>query len=129
MPDPLPSRASSFHSMSTSNAPTLSSSEETPLRSNIVTVGSLARLHAPRNYNFKDDMEVFSPLVEIQPVTPSLDKLWDKHDGSKKDLDKKTSFLFPSRRYGFLEEGANDNNPIFDWKSNLASKQVLGRSR
>ncbi|XP_073144660.1 protein NEDD1 isoform X1 [Henckelia pumila] len=128
MPDPLPSRASSFHSMSSSNAPSLSSSEETPLRSSIVSVGSLARLHAPRNYNFKDDMEVFSPLVEVQPVTPSLDKLWDKHDGSKKDLDKKTSFLFPSRRYGFSEEGTNDNHPIFDWKSNLASKQDDVRS-
>ncbi|KZV34978.1 hypothetical protein F511_04952 [Dorcoceras hygrometricum] len=128
MPDPLPSRASSFHSMSTSTAPSLSSSEETPLRSSVVSVGSLARLHAPRNYNFKDDMEVFSPLVEVQPVTPSLDKLWDKHDGSKKDLDKKSSFLFPSRRYGFPEEGANDNHPIFDWKSNLASKQDDARS-
>lgn len=149
MPDPLPSRASSSLSMpsmvsgsrnptrsgsgdlfsfpagSSSSALNMPASEETPLRSSLLTGGALTRLHAPRSYNFKDDMEVFSPLVEVQPITPSLDKLWTDHDGSKKDLDRKSSFLFPSRRFGLSEEGTNDNHPIFDWKSNSSSKQVL----
>ncbi|XP_057484234.1 LOW QUALITY PROTEIN: protein NEDD1-like [Actinidia eriantha] len=73
--------------------------EETPLRSNLWTGGSLARLHAPRSYNFKDDMDVFSPLVEVQPITPSLDKLWNE------------------------QEGGSDLHPIFDWKSSSTSIQ------
>lgn len=147
MPDPLPSRASSismpsvvtgsrnpsrfgasgdlfsFPAGSASNA--LSSSEETPLRGSLLTGGTLARLHAPRSYNFKDDMEVFSPLVEVQPFTPSLNKFWDDHDGPKKDLDIKPSFLSTSRRFGVSEESTNNNHPIFDWKSNSSAKQVF----
>ncbi|KAI3470796.1 hypothetical protein Pfo_027459 [Paulownia fortunei] len=125
LPDPLPSRSSSSISM-----PTAVSGSQNPSRSassgglfSSSSGGTLARLHAPRSYNFKDDMEVFSPLVEVQPVTPSLDKIWDNHDGSKKDRDRKPSFLFPSRRFGLSEEAATDNQPIFDWKSNSASKQ------
>ncbi|KAL8497235.1 hypothetical protein ACS0TY_020792 [Phlomoides rotata] len=148
MPDPLPSRTSTSFSMSSivlgsrirsrsgsgdlysfsagsaSSAPSLSTSEETPLRSSLLTGGSLSRLHAPRSYNFKDDMEVFSPIVEIQPITtPSLDKLWDDRDGPKKDTDRKPCFMFPSRRFGLSEESANDNHQFFDWKSNSSSKQ------
>ncbi|KAK4487841.1 hypothetical protein RD792_003577 [Penstemon davidsonii] len=149
MPDPLPSRASSSLSMtsgvsgsqnpgrsssgdlfpylagssgSATSAYNFSSSEVTPLRSSLLTGGALSRLNAPRSYNFKDDMEVFSPLVEVQPITPSLDKLWDDHDGPKKDQDRKPSLQFPSRRFGVSEEGANDNHPMFDWKSNSSSK-------
>ncbi|KAL3523900.1 hypothetical protein ACH5RR_016734 [Cinchona calisaya] len=108
-------------SASTSSAPDISSAAETPLR---WTGGNLARLHAPRSYNFKDDMEVFSPLLEVQPITPSLDKLWDEHDGLKKDLDKKSALLFPSsRRFPLSEEGSNDMHSIFDWKSTSVSKQ------
>ncbi|KAG8380755.1 hypothetical protein BUALT_Bualt06G0049000 [Buddleja alternifolia] len=144
MPDPLPSRASSmplavsgsrnlnrsgtsgdlvsFPAGSTSSSLSLPASEETPFRSNSLTGGNL-RLHPNRNYNYKDDMEVFSPLVEVQPMTPSLDKLWDDHDGPKKDVDKKPSFLLPPRRFGISEDGANSNHPIFDWRSNSSSKQ------
>ncbi|KAL5733144.1 hypothetical protein ACOSP7_032485 [Xanthoceras sorbifolium] len=109
----------------------LSSAEESPQRNHLWPGGSstLSRLHAPRSsYNFKDDMEVFSPLVEVQPITPSLDKLWDDHEGTKKDhlhIDKKpSSLLFPSssRRFPYAEDGANDH-PIFDWKSSSTSKQ------
>lgn len=149
MPDPLPSRTSSSLSMSSmvsgsrnpnrsgsgdlfsfpagsaSSALSVSGSEETPLRSSLLTGGSLSRLHAPRIYNFKDDMDVFSPIVEVQPITtPSLDKLWDDRDGSKKDMDRKSSFLFGSKRFGLSEDSANDNHPIFDWKTNSSSKQV-----
>ncbi|PSR93146.1 hypothetical protein CEY00_Acc27756 [Actinidia chinensis var. chinensis] len=156
MPDPLPSLTSSSLSTSVTTAGTrnpgrsgpfvesssilaassrfMSSSlnsfmtEETPLRSTLWTGGSLARLHAPRSYNFKDDMEVFSPLVEVQPITPSLDKLWSEHEGAKKGLlvDKKPNMLFPSsnRRFPLSEEGGSDLHPIFDWKSSSTSIQL-----
>lgn len=107
-----------------------STAEDTPHRGHLWPGGTLPRLHAPRStFNFKDDMEVFSPLVDVHPITPSLNKLWDDHDRSKKDnllVDKKPSaLLFPSsnRRYPLAEEVTNDH-PIFDWKLSSASKQV-----
>ncbi|KAG9149493.1 hypothetical protein Leryth_020519 [Lithospermum erythrorhizon] len=151
MPDPLPSLATSNVSGSntsgTRNSNRLSSSidtfsfsagssgsvsstlnlhmsEETPIRSSLLTAGSLTRLQAPSNYNFRDDMELFSPVVDVQPITPSLDKIWDERGGVKKDLDIKSSLLFPSRRFNLSEDGGNDSNPIFNWKSSSASKQV-----
>ncbi|KAJ9684369.1 hypothetical protein PVL29_016710 [Vitis rotundifolia] len=158
MPDPLPSVTSSSLSLSTaipasrnpgrsgpstetssltaasggsvSSSLYLSTEEETPLKNHLRPGGTLARLHAPRSsYNFKDDMEVFSPLVDIQPITPSLDKLWDNHEAAKKDhlpVDKKpSSLLFPSssRRFPFVDDGATEH-PIFDWKSSSTSRQV-----
>ncbi|GMP82220.1 hypothetical protein CsSME_00036626 [Camellia sinensis var. sinensis] len=157
MPDPLPSVTSSSLSTSITTAgsrnpgrsgPSIESSsmlatssgfmlsslhssttEETPLFGTLWTGGNLTRLHAPHNYNFKDDMKVFSPLVEVQPITPSLDKLWDQHEGAKKDhlrVDKKPSLLFPSsnRRFPLSEEGGGSDHPIFDWKPSSTSKQV-----
>ncbi|KAL3839767.1 hypothetical protein ACJIZ3_024358 [Penstemon smallii] len=144
MPDPLPSRASSSFSMSSgvsgsqnpgrsssgdffsylpgssgsaSSAYSLTSSEVTPLRSSLLTGGALARLNAPKSYNFKDDMEVFSPLVEVQPITPSLDKLWDDHDRQKKDQDRKPYFQSPSTRgidntHTSLSTRADDSSSI-----------------
>lgn len=162
MPDPLPSVSSSSLPQSTalsgsrlaarsgpfietstltatisgmaSSTLNLSSAEETPQRSHLRPGGTLSRLHAPRsNFTFKDDMEVFSPLVDVQPITPSLEKLWDDHEGGKKDhlpADKKpSSLLFPSsnRRFPFADDGANDH-PIFDWKSSSMSRQDDNRS-
>ncbi|XP_051123064.1 protein NEDD1 [Andrographis paniculata] len=150
MPDPLPSRSSSsglsmptavsgsrntlrssysgdLFSSSVSSTASLSStlnfstSEETPLRSSLLT-GRPLRLHASSR-TFKDEMEVFSPLVEVQPMTASIDKFWEKDDGSKKELDRKPSFLLNSRRFGFSDKGANDSLPISDWKSGSAAKQ------
>ncbi|ONI24452.1 hypothetical protein PRUPE_2G241200 [Prunus persica] len=113
----------------TSSTLHVSTAEETPHRGHLWPGGTLSRLHAPRStYNFKDDMEVFSPLVDVHPITPTLDKLWDDHDRSKKDhllADKKpSSLLFPSssRRFPFAEDGASDH-PIFDWKPSSSSKQ------
>ncbi|KAL3521144.1 hypothetical protein ACH5RR_019293 [Cinchona calisaya] len=109
---------------STSSTPDISTADGTPLQSSLRTVGPLARLRAPRSYNFKDDMEVFSPLVEVQPITPSLDKFWDEHEGVKKDHDKKPSLLFPSsKRFPLSVDGDSDTYPIFDWKSTSMSKQ------
>ncbi|CAK9326219.1 unnamed protein product [Citrullus colocynthis] len=154
MPDPLPSVTTStvpqsttlsssrnsgrsgptFEASLTETSSTFSTAEETPHRSHLRPGGSLAlaRLHAPRSsYNFKDDMEVFSPLVDVQPITPSLDKLWDDQNGSKKDnpFEKKPlSMLFSSssRRFSSIEDGASDH-PIFNWKSS-SSKQDDSRS-
>ncbi|XVE52606.1 hypothetical protein DITRI_Ditri02bG0135300 [Diplodiscus trichospermus] len=159
MPDPLPSVTSSSLSLSSaisgsritghsstvevasltsssgsvSSMLNLSSSEETPHRSPLWPGGTLTRLHAPcSKYNFKDDMEVFSPLVDVQPITPSLDKLWDDHEGAKKEnllTDKKlSSLLFPySRRFSFADDGASDH-PIPDWKSSSMSQEDDTRS-
>ncbi|XP_015876593.3 protein NEDD1 [Ziziphus jujuba] len=162
MPDPLPSITSSSLSLSTSvsnsrnlgrsgppvetslvtttgsgfTSSTLhvSAAEETPHRSHLWPGGTLSRLHAPRgSYNFKDEMEVFSPLVDVQPITPSLDKIWDDPDRSKKEhllIDKKpSSLLFPSsgRRFPFAEDSGSDH-PIFDWKPSSTSKQDDAKS-
>ncbi|CAI9772020.1 unnamed protein product [Fraxinus pennsylvanica] len=59
------------------HALSLSVAAETPLRSSSLTSGSLGRLLAPRRYNFKDDMEIFSQLLEVQSNTHSFDQLWD----------------------------------------------------
>ncbi|XP_027941439.1 protein NEDD1 isoform X1 [Vigna unguiculata] len=156
MPDPLPPASSSNISLSTSmlnprnsgrvgvsidaasfvasgsgfpsNVPNVSNAEETPQRNNLWPGGTLSRLHAPRgSYNLKDDMEVFSPLVDVQPLTPSL---WDEN-GMKKDIlfsDRKP-MLFPSssRRFSNSEEGISDH-PISDWKSGSSSKQDITQS-
>ncbi|KAH8497000.1 hypothetical protein H0E87_019642 [Populus deltoides] len=128
MPDPLPSVTSSSVALSTS----VSGSEETPHRSHLWP-GTLMKLNPRSSYNFKDEMEVFSPLVDVQPITPSLDKFWDDQEGLKKDnlsVDKKpSSLLFPSssRRFPFQEDGTNDH-PIFDWKSSSTSWQDEARS-
>jgi protein NEDD1 len=43
--------------------------------------GPISRLQTPRTtsfYNGIDDMEVFSPLVDVQPITPSISSFWDR---------------------------------------------------
>ncbi|XP_057980923.1 protein NEDD1-like [Malania oleifera] len=162
MPDPLPSVISSGISLSTtvpnsrnpsrsgpsveassltsasvgstSSSLHLSTAEQTPHRNSLWLGGTLTRINPPRSsYNFKDDMEVFSPLVEVQPITPSLDKLWNDNDSAKKDhllADKRPSSLLfpsPSRRFPFADDGGNDR-PIFDWKSSSTSRQDDTRS-
>lgn len=117
MPDPLPSRSSASSVMSSS------ASEEQPRVGSSLINRNLTRLHAPHN-DVKDDMEVFSPIVEVQPLTPSFDKLWDSHDGPEKDKDRNPGFVLPSRRFGLSVEAASDENPIFNTRSSSASKQV-----
>ncbi|KAJ9553425.1 hypothetical protein OSB04_017470 [Centaurea solstitialis] len=119
-PESAPSTISSGPLSSSNNDSLSAAGEETPLRS----TRGLSRLHAPRGYNFKDDMEVFSPLVEVQPITPSFDKLWG---GTKTtDFDKKTNspLLFPSsKRFPLAPEVGSDPHSIFDWKPNSTSIQ------
>ncbi|KAG5533496.1 hypothetical protein RHGRI_027616 [Rhododendron griersonianum] len=75
MPDPLPSMTvMTPSSASMLNSLNSSTTVETPLKSTLWGGGALARLNASRTYNFKDDMEVFSPLMEVQPITPSVNK-------------------------------------------------------
>ncbi|XP_010923208.3 protein NEDD1 [Elaeis guineensis] len=141
MPDPLPSAAAlsfppatvpSFRSSlttstsgSTSTTPTV---EVTPQRSRLWTGGSLAKLQAPRSsYNLKDDdMDVFSPLVDVQPITPSLGNWWDDHDEAKKvnvpGEEKSAAFPSSVRRFPY-SEGSTDSHPISDWRSSSTSKQ------
>ncbi|XP_008777699.1 protein NEDD1 [Phoenix dactylifera] len=141
MPDPLPSMAAlsfpsatmpSFRSsLTASTNGSISATpavEETPQRSRLWSSGSLPKLHAPRSsYNLKDDdMDVFSPLVDVQPITPSLGNWWDDRDEATKDNmpNDKKSAVFPSslRRFPFTE-GSTDSHPISDWRSNSTSKQ------
>ncbi|KAL6004850.1 hypothetical protein ACLOJK_005406 [Asimina triloba] len=153
MPDPLPSYISSSLSsaavaagscnpsrslsdgsplmMSTSGSISttsyLSTAEETPNRNHLWTGGTLARLHATRtSFNINEDMEVFSPLLEVQPITPSLGSWWDEHDDAKNDQDRKSSSLsFSSsfKRFAYTEEGSTDNHSMSHWKSDSISKQ------
>lgn len=140
MPDPLPTLISSnpsvstgiFGSLNTGSMSSLSSrsADVTPNKSILPPGKVLTKLQATRSrYSFKDDMEVFSPLVDVQPIAPSLDKLWDDNEGVKKDdsfTDKKlSSLLFPSSTRDFpFPKGRASDNPIFDWKSNSALRQV-----
>ncbi|KAE9606145.1 hypothetical protein Lal_00025561 [Lupinus albus] len=158
MPDPLPSATSSsvslFTSVSTTRNPdrlgasfgasthttsnsefsstllNVSAGEETPHRNSLWTAGTLSRLRAQSSsYNFKDDMDVFSPLVDVQPFTPSL---WDEN-GTRKDrmfADRKSPMtLFPSssRRFPNSEEGSIDHS-LLEWKSGSMAKQDITQS-
>lgn len=133
MPDPLPSVAASnvpletaLHSSYSLPTPFSGSSLETPLRNRLFPGGSLSKLQAPRtNYSIKDDMDVFSPLADVQPITPSIRSQFDDHDEARKDsatVNKRSALYAASvRRY---VEGNMDPHPISDWTSNLTSRQV-----
>lgn len=143
MPDPLPSvavskfsstsvlpslRASNISGSSISITSSISTADETPHKSRLCTGGTLPKLQAPRSsYDLKDDMDVFSPLVDVQPITPSLSSWWNDNDEMKKDqtfADKKSTLYSSSRRYP-LPDGTTDSHPISDWRSIATSRQVL----
>lgn len=151
MPDQLPSMTSSNHSISTtlsgsrslsrpgpspepsssvgsfgsmSSTLNYSTTDDSPLRSNLWTGGAPGRLKATRSYNLNDNMDLFSPVQEVTPFTPSLDKHWDNNLGTRKNYDKRSSLAFPSSlRFPLPEEGNNDLHPISEWKSGSNSKQ------
>jgi protein NEDD1 len=69
-------------------------------------------------------MDVFSPVVDVTPITPSL---WDEN-GVRKDIlfsDRKP-VLFPSssRRFPSSEDVSSDH-AIADWKSGSTAKQQV----
>lgn len=80
-----------------------------------LTKSSFSRMQTPRNsYIIKDDMEVFSPLVDVQPITPSVSTFWDSSDDLKRDFggDRKVAWG-PSppmnvRRFPSMEEFKED---------------------
>ncbi|CAL4887804.1 unnamed protein product [Urochloa decumbens] len=134
MPDPLPSAtptgfssgvvATGLRSSLTANTSTM---EETPYRARSLSGGPLSKLQAPRsNYNLKDDMDVFSPLVDVQPFTPSSGSLWDEHasDDTKKDGKPGEKKLSTTRKFSYIE-GNDEPHPISDWRSTTNSRQDI----
>ncbi|VAI31176.1 unnamed protein product [Triticum turgidum subsp. durum] len=141
MPDPLPSATpSTFPSgagitslrssltgntsgfLSTSKS---STAEETPYRARPLSGGPLSKLQAPRgNFSIKDDMDVFSPLVDVQPFTPSSNSWWDEQgsDETKKDDKSGDQKLLATRKFQYME-GNSEPHPISDWRSNSVSRQ------
>ncbi|XP_068643947.1 protein NEDD1 isoform X2 [Aristolochia californica] len=123
--------------LTTTNSGVLSSTshlstEETPQRNHLWTGAALGRLQATRTgFNFSDDMDVFSPLVEVQPIAPSLGHWWDDKEEVKKDsgaVDKKSTVLpSSSRRFAFSEDGNTDHS-ISDWKSYSITRQEDSQS-
>ena len=96
------------------------SSEETSFLSSSVNPplgkASFSRLQTPRNsYIIKDDMEVFSPLVDVQPITPSVSNFWDSNDDLRKDYggDRKMAWgVAPPggiRRFPSIDELKDDS--------------------
>ncbi|KAJ6798799.1 protein NEDD1 [Iris pallida] len=137
MPDPLPSMSSfplatavssSRYSLTASTSgpisttPSLSAAEETPQGNRLWPSGSLSKLQALRpSYNLKDDMDVFSPLVDVQPITPSLGNWWNDNDEAKKStaaIDKKSTLP----RFPFTGDNT-EHHPISDWRSTMVTKQ------
>lgn len=134
MPDPLPSATptnfssgvvtSGLRSSLTANTSTM---DETPYRTRPLSGGPLSKLQAPRsNYNLKDDMDVFSPLVDVQPFTPSSGSLWDEHgsNDTKKDDKPGDKKLLTTRKFPYMESN-DEPHPISDWRSTATSRQVL----
>lgn len=119
----------STHISHASSASYLSTAEDTPQQNHLSVTGVLARLQAPHSsYNYNDDMDVFSPLVEVHPITPSLGHWWDDHDDSKKENiqgDSKSKFQPPPPgKFFATDDGNTDFHPISDWKSISSSLQV-----
>uniref|UniRef100_K3YQ75 Uncharacterized protein n=1 Tax=Setaria italica TaxID=4555 RepID=K3YQ75_SETIT len=132
MPDPLPSATpTSFSSgvvttgLRSSLTANTSTMDETPYRTRSLSGGPLSKLQAPRsNYNLKDDMDVFSPLVDVQPFTPSSGNWWDEHgsDDTKKDDKTGEKKLSTTRKFPYME-GNDEPHPISDWRSTANSRQ------
>lgn len=105
--------------------------------------GPISRLQTPRINSFnsgKDDMEVFSPLVDVQPITPSITGYWDgggPGDEFNRDMaalggdSRKTTTAWgtPSvRRFPSIEDGKEDGRESRDSsasrRSSLGTRQV-----
>ncbi|KAJ3693201.1 hypothetical protein LUZ60_008681 [Juncus effusus] len=105
MPDPLPS--------SSRNLQKYPSGEETPHRK------SLSKVRGGFVNPLKDDMDVFSPLVDVQPFSPN--KYWEEENPKTTTKDFKTlekvkpvDFSLSGRKYplGFGEDSTTGTNSV-----------------
>lgn len=99
--------------------------------------GPISRLQTPRTNSFnsgKDDMEVFSPLVDVQPITPSISGYWDgggTGDEFNKDMaalggdNRRTStWGTPSvRQFPNIEEVKEDRRESRDSRDSSVSRR------
>lgn len=103
--------------------------------------GPISRLQTPRMNSFnsgKDDMEVFSPLVDVQPITPSITGYWDgggPGDEFNRDMAalggdsrRSTTLGTPSvRRFPNIEDVKEDGRESRDSRdSSISRRSSLG---
>ncbi|KAG0617642.1 hypothetical protein M758_4G004200 [Ceratodon purpureus] len=108
--------------------------------------GPISRLQTPRINSFNsgiDDMEVFSPLVDVQPITPSITGYWDgggAGDEFNRDMaalgadSRKTTWATPSvRRFPNIEDAKEDIRDSRDLsvprRSSLGTRQDDSQGR
>ncbi|KAJ4791890.1 Protein NEDD1 [Rhynchospora pubera] len=88
---------------------------------------SLKTTFASKPQALKDEMDVFSPLVDVQPITPSLSKWWEEGDEGKrsfKSLDKRSIDFSDSsvgRKYPLGEDRSVSDVP--SWRHTLNHRQ------
>lgn len=132
---PADSSAASTSGVSMASVLTRSSpAEESQGGNHLLTSGTISRLQTRNNFTFKDDMEVFSPLADVQPITPSVGSSWDNRDDQKKDgalgdnFRKLTRVSSPSstvRRFPSIEELGTDSYLSFERKLNLRQVHIF----
>ncbi|GLJ42580.1 hypothetical protein SUGI_0882670 [Cryptomeria japonica] len=162
MPDPLPTSASLPHLNTSMTQPTYisgqigtatgngspisirgisaashnlhpSSGEQTPCGNHLRVSGIMSRLYASHNdFTFKDDMSVFSPLVDVQPISSlSMDNCGDMDKQSVVDeTHKKLWTPLPSgdsRRSNLIEEMKFEASLNFENKPVSKKDDTLSR--
>ncbi|CAM6100478.1 unnamed protein product [Calypogeia fissa] len=91
------------------------------------TNGSMTRLQTGHDsYNAKDDMEVFSPLVDVQPITPSLSSFYDGNEGGSGDASRKVSWSQTNiRKFPNVDETKDDPRITLERRLSLRSQDDL----
>ncbi|KAH9324290.1 hypothetical protein KI387_004468, partial [Taxus chinensis] len=108
----------------------LSSGEQTPSGNNLRVSGIMSRLYASHSdFSFKDDMSVFSPLVDVQPISSiPMDSHRDTDkesvvDESYEKLGWTTSPFPACRRSHSIEEIKSE--PLLNVEHKSVSKKVF----
>lgn len=121
-PTPLPG------SLASSAAPATTRPEGSSFSSNhLWTNGSMSRLQTPHDtYTSKDDMEVFSPLVDVQPITPSLSSFYDANDsGGSGDASRKVTWSQSNiRKFPSMDETKDDPRISLERRLSLRSQVI-----